>query len=531
MVAFHALEDTILRYRLFAALNLRFLILLLALTASLSTLVSSFYSTYQVQKEQLISYTLKSNYAYASKLASATDNFLEAAMQQIAYSAKIIEMNITDDNLLNEEVARLNLQTNSFNSVVINKGGVVVATSPELPDIIDQPLSSPGALQAFKEKRLLISEPYMSAAGNLIIFMSHPLFNSQGDYLGYVGGSLYLGKRNILNSLLEQHYYEGGTYIYVVDVNKRILYHPNPRYIGLYAEDDVITNNAIGEEFGTSRATHSQEGEMLAGFAPVTRAQWKIVAQRPVKTTLASLNVLIVEVIKRTLPLAVITFILVGFFAHLISRPLKQLADRVNKFDDTGSVEKLKKVKSWYFESEKLKLAMLKKVNVLQTEIGQLRHDAQTDPLTDTHNRRSLNGLLAQLMLKQTPFAILEIDIDFFKRVNDTFGHDKGDEALKALTAIIKRLSRKDDIVARIGGEEFILVLPNESSKSAFKIAERLRTTVESTNMKTIGFITISIGIATWPVHSRDINQVYKCADKALYHAKKHGRNKSIIAD
>ena len=112
-------------------------------------------------------------------------------------------------------------------------------------------------------------------------------------------------------------------------------------------------------------------------------------------------------------------------------------------------------------------------------------------------------------MFKQTPFAILEIDIDFFKRVNDTFGHDKGDEALKSLTDIIKKLSRKDDIVARIGGEEFVLVLPNENSQSALKIAERLLKTVEATNMETIGFITISIGIATWPEHSNDICLLY----------------------
>ncbi|WP_206018185.1 sensor domain-containing diguanylate cyclase [Pseudoalteromonas sp. SWXJZ94C] len=519
-----------MRYRLLPALNLRLLILLLALTASLSTLVSGFYSTYQVQKEQLINYTLKSNYAYARKLASATDSFLEAAMQQVAYSAKIVEQQIEDDNLLKQEVIRLNLQTNSFNSVVINKGGIVVATSPELPELINQPISSTGALQAAKEKRPLISNPYMSVAGNLIIFISHPLFNTQGDYLGYIGGTLYLNEPNTLNNLLEQHYYRQGTYIYVIDANKRILYHPDPKYVGLYAGDNSIINSVIAGKAGTSETTNRQGEGMLAGFAPVTRAKWRIVAQRSVRATLTSLDLLIVEVIKRTLPQAIITFILIGFFAHFISRPLKQLADRVNTLDDPVSFEKLKNVKSWYFESQRLKLAMLKGVNILQMQIGQLRHDAETDPLTNTHNRRSLNGLLNQLMVKQTPFALLEIDIDFFKRVNDTFGHGVGDEALKSLTNIIKNLSRKDDIVARIGGEEFVLVLPNESSESALKIAERLRMTVESTNMKTIGFITISIGIATWPKHSNDIDQVYKCADKALYHAKEHGRNRCIVA-
>lgn len=166
-----------MRKKLLTALNLRFLILLLAITASISTLVSSFYSTYQVQKEQLTAYTLKSNYAYANKLASATDNFLESAMQQLAYSAKKIEQRVDGEDLLNQEATRLHLQTNSFNSVVINKHSVVVATSPKFPQLIGESIHSPGAVQALQEKRPLISAPYMSAAGNFIIFISHPLFD------------------------------------------------------------------------------------------------------------------------------------------------------------------------------------------------------------------------------------------------------------------------------------------------------------------------------------------------------------------
>lgn len=517
--------------KLFPVLNLRLLIVMLAFSASLATLISSFYSTYQVQKEQLINHTLKSNYAYANKLASATDNFLESAKQQLAYSAKKIEQNINNASLLQEEVTRLNLQTNSFNSVVVNKNGIMNVTSPYLPEIIGKSISSPGSSQALKEKKPLISMPYMSAAKNLIIFISHPLFDKNGNYLGYVGGSLYLKERNILNDLLEQHFYEGGSHIYVVDGNKQILYHPDKKRIGTSVTNNKVINAVITGQSGQVTVLNSKNVEMLAGFAPVTAANWGIVAQRPVKATLASLDTLIMEVFARTLPMALVTFILIGVFSHFISRPLKQLANSVNRLDEANSVDKLKRIKSWYFESQKLKLAMLNGVNILHTQIGQLKHDAQTDPLTNTHNRRSLNGLLSQLMLNNTPFAILEIDIDFFKRVNDTFGHDKGDEALKILADIIKNISRKGDIVSRIGGEEFLLVLPHEDSQSALKIAERLRTTVETTQMETIGFITVSIGIATWPTHSNNIDQVYKCADKALYHAKEHGRNRCVVAE
>jgi len=522
---------SVLIKKLLPALNLRFLILLLALSAAVSTLVGSFYSTYQVQKEQLTALTLRSNLAYAQKLASATDNFLESALQQLAYSASVIKHQTNDLQLLNKEVTRLNLQTNSFNSVVVNINGTIVVTSPQLPEIIGQSINSPGSTEASIKKRPLISEPYMSAAGNLIVFISHPLFDLEGRYLGYIGGTLYLKEKNILNALLEQHFYEGGSYLYVVSSNRRILYHPEADRIGSLVDNNTVVDAVLSGDKGTAQVINSKNKVMLAGFSPVALPGWGIVAQRPLKSTLSLLDILTIEVVKRTIPMALITFIFIGVFAHFIARPLKRLAENANTLDEPQSLEKLKAVKSWYFESHRLKLAMLKGVNILQMQIGQLRHDAQTDPLTETHNRRSLNGLINQLIFKQTPFAILEIDIDFFKRVNDTFGHDKGDEALIHLTNIFKKLSRKDDIVARIGGEEFVLVLPMEDSHSAYNIAERLRTTVESSKIDTIGYITVSIGIATWPEHSNDIDQVFKSADKALYHAKEHGRNRCVIAD
>lgn len=246
--------------------------------------------------------------------------------------------------------------------------------------------------------------------------------------------------------------------------------------------------------------------------------------------TLATLDTFQGLLLKRMLPIVLITFVLIGVLAHFIAKPLRLLADSANLSTDQQNVANLKSIKSWYFESQQLKAAMLEGVNILQSKMGQLRQDALTDPLTGAHNRRGLYLLLDKLIQEQVPFAVLEIDIDFFKRVNDTFGHDVGDEVLKTLTCVIKQVSRKDDIVARTGGEEFLLILPNENSDSAFVIAERLRNEVANTPMAKVGCINVSIGIATWPQHSDDIDQVYKCADKALYHAKETGRNKTVIA-
>jgi diguanylate cyclase (GGDEF)-like protein len=519
-----------LRFRSPFTFKLRQLILLLAITATAAILFSGLYISYQVQKERVIEDTLKSNHVFASKLASATDYFLAAAMQQLEFSAKIIAKDITNTELLQAETNRLLNQTHSFNSVAINMQGVVKAASPVSLNIINKTVNSPHSKQAFKLQRPLVSRPYVSLANNLIVVLSYPLFDEIGNYYGYIGGSFYLEQQSILNALLKQHSYDGGAYFYVVADNKTLLYHPETERIGEQVINNPVIERVLQSEDGYTRVLNSQGVSMLAGYSPVKLANWGVVAQRSEVATLATLDTFQGLVLKRMLPIVLITFVLIGVLAHFIAKPLRLLADSANLSTDQQNVANLKSIKSWYFESQQLKAAMLEGVNILQSKMGQLRQDALTDPLTGAHNRRGLYLLLDKLIQEQIPFAVLEIDIDFFKRVNDTFGHDVGDEVLKTLTCVIKQVSRKDDIVARTGGEEFLLILPNENSDSAFVIAEWLRNEVANTPMAKVGCINVSIGIATWPQHSDDIDQVYKCADKALYHAKETGRNKTVIA-
>ncbi|MBQ4833650.1 GGDEF domain-containing protein [Pseudoalteromonas sp. MMG010] len=511
-------------------LNLKKLIVLLALSASLALLTVSFYSTYKVQKEQLINYTLKANFAYASKLASATDNFLYSAQQQLEYSAHTLEKNINNKALLKSEVERLNLQTDSFNSVIISIGGVVAASSPVFANMIGKKLESAASLAAYAAKKPLISNPFVSFANNLVIFISQPIFDEKGVYLGYIGGTLYLKETNILSKLLKQHYYEGGSFIYVVDEGRRILFHPDESLIGTRLARNPMLDAVTAGETGAQPITNNSNIEMLAGYAPIKRANWGVIAQRPVSATLSSVSDQVMAIIWHTLPSALIIFILVGIFAHYISRPLKQLADKVALLNDVDTAESVNKVSAWYFESKRLKGAMLKGANTVQLQMGQLRNEALLDPLTGAQNRRSLNLALENLVLNTTEFTILTIDIDHFKRINDNFGHDIGDKTLYQAVKVIEGMSRKDDIVARVGGEEFMLILPNQNRDSAIVIAERLRIRIANTSFETIGNITVSIGIAHWPFHGDDINSVFKCADKALYQAKSNGRNCCVLS-
>ncbi|GAB6991062.1 sensor domain-containing diguanylate cyclase [Paenibacillus pini] len=153
-----------------------------------------------------------------------------------------------------------------------------------------------------------------------------------------------------------------------------------------------------------------------------------------------------------------------------------------------------------------------------------------TDKLTGLRNRRffqeKLEEHIIQFSTTSEPFSLLIIDIDHFKQVNDTWGHQTGDDVLENLASILQLHSRADDIVARYGGEEFVLILPHVGVTDSKIIAERLRHAVAHASWKT-GNLTVSIGIATMDSNDSDVTLLKK-ADEALYFAKEHGRNRVI---
>lgn len=181
----------------------------------------------------------------------------------------------------------------------------------------------------------------------------------------------------------------------------------------------------------------------------------------------------------------------------------------------------LAKLKQIHLEIEQ-KQAELMEMNAVLIELS------TTDKLTGLRNRRYLQEKLEEQIALQSrntePFSLCMIDIDHFKKVNDTFGHPTGDYVLEKLASILKSHSRKEDIVARYGGEEFILLLPNTDISESKRIAESLRQFIASSAWE-IGTITVSIGIATYISNDTEITILQK-ADQALYASKEQGRNR-----
>lgn len=513
-------------------LDLRRLILLLAILSGVITLGISFHASYQVQRKSLIDSTLEANRAYAAKLAYSTDRFFQSAQQQLAYSATVIAKHADDDQALLDEAARLQLQTDSFNAVVITGAeGIVRATAPNTGQLTGQRLDTPGARQALHEQRPLVSSPYMSALGTLIIMISQPLFSEDGTYLGYIGGVINLKDESILNDLLGEHYHDDGSYLYAVDQARRLLYHPDIQRLGTAVTGNRVIDAVIAGDSGSQRITNSQGIDMLAGYAPVPAARWGIVAQRPTAATLHSLDGLMLNVLEHTAPLAMLTLLFVWGLARLISRPLWQLAKSASEMDAAGSADRIQRIRAWYFEAAQLKRAMQLGISLLHQRIGKLHLDAQSDPLTGLHNRRGLAHALEALRAERSSFAVIALDIDHFKRINDNHGHAKGDHVIQHLTQLMKTCSREADTLCRSGGEEFLMLLPLTNLDSALLVAERLRRRVEQDGIPAVGFITISLGIALWPLHAADTERVIALADNALYKAKQNGRNRTEIAD
>ena len=180
-------------------------------------------------------------------------------------------------------------------------------------------------------------------------------------------------------------------------------------------------------------------------------------------------------------------------------------------------------------KANELLQSQMDEIELLQEK---LREQALRDPLTGMYNRYFLNESLprevARADRKQNSLSIIISDIDHFKRINDTYGHQVGDEFLAKLANLIVSNSRSSDIICRYGGEEFLLVLPGTTARIARKRANQLRVKCEAMFIPCNGRdlnVTLSFGVATYPVHGREAEEIVIKADKALYKSKRRGRN------
>jgi diguanylate cyclase (GGDEF)-like protein len=161
-----------------------------------------------------------------------------------------------------------------------------------------------------------------------------------------------------------------------------------------------------------------------------------------------------------------------------------------------------------------------------------LAHAALTDGLTGMQNRRYFDDALREYLVEfrriERPISLMILDLDHFKQVNDTHGHDIGDEVLKAVANCLKDLTRHHDVVARLGGEEFAIVTPNMDAELLATFAERIRKAISNLSIMSGNVrlrVTTSVGMAVWD-RKETAEEFYRRADRQLYEAKRMGRNR-----
>ena len=182
------------------------------------------------------------------------------------------------------------------------------------------------------------------------------------------------------------------------------------------------------------------------------------------------------------------------------------------------------------------RIKILEDIRASQEE---LKEQASTDPLTRLHNRRYFSSeadfLLALCREQKRPMAVMIADIDHFKRVNDTWGHPVGDKVIVRIAQTLKSCCRSRDLLARFGGEEFVILLPDADLRQAAHCAERIRATVAKTAFQMVdgetAHVSMSIGVAPVDVEQDSIQSALDRADQALYAAKQDGRNRVAIAE
>jgi diguanylate cyclase (GGDEF)-like protein len=195
-------------------------------------------------------------------------------------------------------------------------------------------------------------------------------------------------------------------------------------------------------------------------------------------------------------------------------------------------------LKPW--ENQQLLVQMLEAVQMHKTLIEKAHFEflSITDPITQLTNHRFFQDELRRTIevarnLKQS-VSLVMMDVDHFKAFNDRFGHPEGDRLLYSVANQLKTQVGDRGIVSRYGGEEFTMILPQQTSENALLIADQVRTHVECTQFvghtSSLAYITISGGLASFPQHGKDASELIEAADRALYQAKRQGRNQVVLA-
>lgn len=383
-----------------------------------------------------------------------------------------------------------------------------------------------------------------------LIDFSAPIHNPQGQLLGVLGiHASWDWVRESVEGLLKGTAAQDHKAVFIFDRKGELIYAPE----GVMAP---YTN--LGQAFPTEIDPYSSKPVLAkwqdsaqpfltaaVRLMPPTDDHdlgWWIVARQPASTAYAAANLVLWLAIGIGVLTGLAAIAVAWRLARHVSNDLKTLAQaaamenteipllhsnrEVQQLSHSLAqmTQKLLRANEAMHDEVKLRTQQLEKAN------AELDRQANTDPLTQLLNRRGFEAhstrLLALAERSQRPLSAMTLDIDYFKRVNDQYGHDVGDIVLKALAAMLRQRMRQTDVIARFGGEEFVVLLPDTDMQAAQQVAQKLLLGIASTPIAPIGCMTVSIGVSCRRPANDSLAEVLKRSDAALYEAKQSGRNR-----
>lgn len=486
---------------------------------------------YRAEKNSLYETTLESNGMNADVMGKTTESLLVSMQKSIGSLADYVaEHDFTDQSLQDYLDYSLNAG-HFFNSlIIVDKDGVVQATSPSALQLKGDTLRTSETREALQLQQPSISQPYVASTGRLIVLVSHPLTGVDGEYKGMVAGSVYLQEENIFNNILGQQLNNtNGTYFYVVDSSGYLIYHPDKTRIGDNVAGNAVVDRLMKGESGTGEVLNSQGILFLSGYASIPSTGWGVVTQTPVNEIIVTSRSLVLDMIIYSSPFILALVVLTFLMFRKLTNPLRQLALYAGAMNADGPLATPPSIGKWNFEANELNKTITFAFEAIRERAERLQHEAHTDALTGLTNRRTMDEIIGKWMAEMQPFSIVMMDIDRFKSVNDTYGHQKGDEVIKDLAAVLIATKKEGDYCCRYGGEEFILLLPGADAGEARTLAEKIRLAMEARSGPIGKPVTLSLGVSSYPCQAKKVEELLGQADAALYEAKRQGRNQTVV--
>ncbi|WP_455827456.1 sensor domain-containing diguanylate cyclase [Pseudomonas graminis] len=375
-----------------------------------------------------------------------------------------------------------------------------------------------------------------------------PIRNAAGETIGVLGAHAHWRwVTQIVDSATMQKDAQPDLEALIVDFDGKVLY---PEALA----GEQMPQANFGKPSGWSTGNGYVTASVAVPSPSNAKVSWYIMVRQPLEVALQPARVLMYKLLLLGVLAAVVFGLVAYYLASTLSRPIERLAKSAKQVQDhhPGAVfpqdhavleiAQLGRSLTGMTQSLLSKERELKEANAsLEATVAQRTADltqanadllklATHDALTGVYNRRRFDEKLAEnsLLFQRTgrTFALLLIDADYFKRVNDTYGHAIGDDVLCQLAALIENTTRATDFVARYGGEEFAVLLPEvEEPDSPDVVAEKIRAAVEAAVFPTVGHVTVSIGVGVAEPSDRDSLALLKRADMRLYEAKGAGRN------